>query len=54
MAGPEDEGEMDFVAGTNGPRETALRNAMSYAINLSFSGRVEVYELLRIPVPLHE
>ena len=52
MAGTED--EMDFVAGTSGPRDQALREAMHYASQYARDGAaVQVFEVLRVPAVLN-
>lgn len=52
LAGDEDGDELDFVAGSAGPREQALREALNYAHKYARDGRVEVHELIRIPLVL--
>ena len=37
----------DHVAGTSGPREQALREAMNYAMQYTQDGPIEVYEVTR-------
>lgn len=48
MAGTDD--EMDFVAGTSGPRDQALREALQYANQYARDGAVKIFEVLRVPV----
>lgn len=50
LAGDEDGDELDFVAGSSGPRQQALREALHYAQQYARDGRVEVHELIRIPL----
>lgn len=52
LAGDEDGDELDFVAGSVGPRQQALREALHYAQQYARDGRVEVHELIRIPLVL--
>ena len=46
--------ENEQYANTSGPRGAALNEALRYANQFLPYGPVQVYELIRIPVPLHD